>query len=26
MAQFITANLVTTKIAGGATPTQITPA
>ncbi len=26
MAQFITANLVTSKIAGGATPTQITPA
>jgi hypothetical protein len=26
MSQFITANLVTTKIAGGATPTQITPA
>ena len=26
MAQFVTANLVTTKIAGGATPTQITPA
>lgn len=25
MAQFVTANLVTTKIAGGATPTQITP-
>lgn len=26
MAQFVTASLVTTKIAGGATPTQITPA
>lgn len=26
MAQFVTANLVTSKIAGGATPTQITPA
>ena len=26
MSQFITANLVTSKIAGGATPTQITPA
>ena len=26
MAQFVTSTLVTTKIAGGATPTQITPA
>jgi hypothetical protein len=26
MAQFVTASLVTNRIAGGATPTQITPA